>query len=610
MSGARRFGAALALLAVTLSFIGCSRPREEAPAPGGFVPAPSASVSYGKNTVLSFDLGAGAPESTDAGGLFGLPPARTYVGLLSAIRAAREDKKAGAVLVKLGGGGLEFARAEELSREFALVRQAGKPVVCHSHGIGHGDALFVTRACDSTWLSPAGGADTVGIASQVIFMKGLLDKLGVEADFIHMGKYKSFAEQFTRDSPSEEAREALNAVLGSLRGTWLGALKQHRPGLEAVIEDGPFTAKVAKQHRLIDAVGYESEAEEHAKQRGEADQVRAVFGPGASGSGGSGLAALVRSISGANRRSGSAARIAVVPAVGGIAMSSGGIGGGGIAKTTMTKTLRRLAEDDSVKAVVLRVDSPGGSALASDLLWEELKRLGEKKPLIASVGGMAASGGYYMAVAAREIYAERTSIVGSIGVVGGKFAIGGALAQHGIHSEIIAARPGPSAKARAAYLSPFEPWDDATRARMRELMEDTYGLFLKRVAEGRKLSVAQVEPHAGGRIWSGAQGHERKLVDHLGGLRDAIERARSLAGLPDDAPVTVEGGGESLLDVLGGDESASAEQVARAADQLTARRNQWLELVSEALLPHAQAFAPVMEGESRLLVMPYLIQLR
>lgn len=587
----------------------CSRPREEHSSESGS-PAPSASVSYGDKTVLSFDLSAGAPESTDAGGLFGIPPSRTYVGLISALKDAQDTEDVGAIYVSLGGGSLDWARAEELGRLFETLREGGKPVVCHAHAFGNSLSLFAARACDRIWLSPAGDVETVGLAGQIVFLKGVLDKLGVQADFLHMGKYKSFAEQFTREEPSPEARESLTVVLGSIRTTWIDSVKKQRPGAEVALEDGPWSADQAKTKKLIDDIGYESDALKDAKQRGTADKVRGVFGPNSSGGGGgNGLAALIRSISGANRRAAGADRIAVVPAVGGIAMGSGGFGGG-IAASSLTKTLRRLAKDDSVKAVVLRIDSPGGSALASDLLWHELMQVREKKPLIASVGSMAASGGYYMACAANEIFAERTSIVGSIGVVGGKFTFNEALASQGINAVTIPASPEPSAKARAAFMSPLEPWDDATRERMRQLMEGTYQLFLKRVADGRGLKVSDVEPNAQGRIWSGSQGKDKRLVDTLGGLRDAIERAKVLAKLEGDVPLTVEGGADGLFDILGGNDNASAEQLLAAAERAIAERESWLGKVTEPMLPHAQAFSPVLSGEHTLATLPYALILR
>jgi protease-4 len=193
--------------------------------------------------------------------------------------------------------------------------------------------------------------------------------------------------------------------------------------------------------------------------------------------------------------------VAVIPAQGAIAMESGGaFESGGITAKALTKTLRRLKKDESVKAVVLRIDSPGGSALASDLLWHELRELKKVKPLVVSVGGMAASGGYYMACAADRIIAEPTSIVGSIGVFGGKIVLSSALEEVGVHTETFPASPEPGAAARAAAQSPFSAWDDATRERIRAEMQSVYDLFITRVSDSRKMPREKVEEHAQGRI--------------------------------------------------------------------------------------------------------------
>ncbi len=258
------------------------------------------------------------------------------------------------------------------------------------------------------------------------------------------------------------------------------------------------------------------------------------------------------------------APIALVRAVGAISMSGGGGvfgGAGGITEHDLGRTIARLEKDDDVKVVVLRIDSPGGSALASDLIWHALMRVRAKKPIVVSVGDMAASGGYYLASTGTEIVADPASIVGSIGVVGGKVAIGGALEKIGVHVETFPAKRGDAkAASRAAYLSLFTAWDDPTRDRMLETMTSIYDLFLARVVEGRggKITLDHLKESAEGRIFSGRQGKERGLVDLLGGLDFAIERARVLAKLPPDARVGVVGQKGGFLDSLvdgGGDDS-------------------------------------------------------
>jgi protease-4 len=304
--------------------------------------------------------------------------------------------------------------------------------------------------------------------------------------------------------------------------------------------------------------------------------------------------------------------VAVVPMQGAIATDAGGpFGGGGISSTAMVKVLNRLARNDNVKAVVVRIDSPGGSPLASDLIWHELMLMRKKKTVIASVGGMAASGGYYIASAADRIYAEPASIVGSIGVFGGKLVLSPALKEIGITSVTFPASKAEGAAERAGYLSPLVAWDEPTRERVRALMQGIYDLFISRVAEGRKMPADKVLPNAEGRIWSGPQGLERGLVDKLGGLLEAIADARKAGGVDATTPVTVEGGPESLLDMLSlGDGDNDESHIAAALARYQARPLLPLDQLPEELRPFAAALGPLFRGESVVAALPYALTVR
>ncbi len=560
--------------------------------------------------VAEFDLSAGVPESI-GGGLFQPPPSRTYVALARSVEKIVDDPDVSGAFIKFGGATLGWAQTEELGALFQKVKKKGKPVVCHAHVLNNSSAAFALKACTRTWLSPAGGADTVGIAAQVMYMRGLFDKLKVGVDFLHVGKFKSGVEPFTREGPSEPARESLLETLGAIRAGWLDqATQAGKPdSVRAALEHGPWSPEEAKRQGLIDAVGFESEALIEAKKLSKTERVTGSYGSRAKSSQGPDIAELVRIIAGSNEGSTSRPHVAVVPAEGAIAMESGGaFESGGITARAMTKTIRRLKKQDSVKAVVLRIDSPGGSALASDLLWHELRELKKKKPLVVSVGGMAASGGYYMAVAADRILAEPTSIVGSIGVFGGKIVLSGTLEEIGVHTETFPASPEPGAAARAAAQSPFSMWDDATRERIRAEMQSVYDLFLSRVVEGRKLPREKVEEHAQGRIWSGKQGLERGLIDQLGGVTDAIRHALKLAQLPDDAPVTIEGDQDSLLEMLLVGENANEEQVRQALAAYQARSLVLKELPLSARR-YASALGPLAAGERVVAALPFGISL-
>jgi protease-4 len=316
---------------------------------------------------------------------------------------------------------------------------------------------------------------------------------------------------------------------------------------------------------------------------------------------------ILKLLSGVDADASGKPHIAVVPLSGSITMGSGEalFESDGISERGASRTIQRLIEDDAVRAVVLRIDSPGGSALASDLIWSRLRELGRTKPLIASVGGMAASGGYYLACAADRIVAESTSIVGSIGVVGGKIVFGPALEPLGIHT--VTLTPGPDAN-RVAYESPLVAWDDGTRERVREQMLQVYELFVDRVTEGRNIQRERVLEAAEGRVFSGRQGLERGLVDALGGLTDALDWARKEAGLDAQAPVTVEGQGDGLLATLGLDAEASAEQFAASVERRQKRLYGPLAAVPKEWLPWVVGLSPLLEQERVLTLLPVVLQ--
>jgi len=596
----------LALL-VPVLLCGCrARPRS-----GSFASKGHVSTAHGE--VIEVNLASGAPESLGSGGiLFQLPASRTYVGLVRALERARKDDDVTGVFVGLGTAELGWARSEELGHLLHQLGKQGKPVVCHADSLTNSSTWLLAAGCDRIWLSPAAEVDTVGIAAQMVYLKGALDKLKVQTDFIHMGKYKSAAEPITREGPSEPARISLTETLASIRKAWLDgiAASRKKKGIRDAMEHGPWSSGEAKDHGLVDAIGYESDAIKDAEKRGKADELTPVFGPQAAGRG-LDLAQLIRVLAGADQRSGGRPHIAVLPADGEITMEPGGmLSRGGISAKAIIKTLRRLEKDDSVKVVVLRIDSPGGSALASDLIWHELIELKKKKPLVVSVGDMAASGGYYMACAATRIVAEPTSIVGSIGVLGGKVALAPALAQFGINSYTFPASKAPGAAARSAYESALTPWDDATRERVREQMKRIYGLFLRRVAAGRKMKVAEVQKIAQGRIWTAAQAKSRGLVDDFGGLDRALSVARQLAHLDKRAPVTVEGASESLLERLMLGRHADARAVAEAVEREQARRAPLVRLLPRELRPFAASLSPMLSGEHVLAAMPYAVVIR
>jgi protease-4 len=561
--------------------------------------------------LVEIDLSSGASEGAGSG-LIQLPATRTYTGLVRALERALDDKLTAGVFVKLGAQGADLTRASEIGALLGRARDKQLPVVCHTHDYGNATSVLLLRGCSSIWVSAAGSIDTVGIAAELVHLKGLLDRLKIRADFLSMGRYKSGAEPLTRDAPSEAAVEELRLTLGSLRESWLAIADQGRPGkgVRDKLEQGPYTPEEAKSAGLVDHVGFESEAREEAKRLAKTQFQEVAFGPRSKSDGGFDIGELIQILSGADDGSGGRPRIVVVPAEGAIGMDAGGpLDSGGITAKALGRTLQRLRKDDSVKAVVLRIDSPGGSPLASDLVWHEMMELRKKKPLVASIGSMAASGGYYIACGAHKIVAPASSIVGSIGVFGGKIVIGDALRELGVNTFPIPANPAPGAAERAGYLSPFMPWDEGTRERVRASMQGIYDLFVARVALARKMPIDAVRAAAEGRIWSGAQGKERGLVDEIGGLSTALDLVRKLGSLPRDTPVSVEGQRESLLDLLLVGEGAEEADV-RAAIARLERERAWLAELPKSVRGYVGALAPLASGEPVVTALPFAVNVR
>lgn len=562
-------------------------------------------LSVSTGSVVEIDLANGVPESTSAGGgWFPLPASRTYTGLVRAIERIETDRDAKSVLIRFGGHRLNFAQVEELGELLAHVRRS-RPVVCHAHSLSNATLWLTLKGCDSTWLSPAGDVDAIGIGTQVVYFKKLLDSLGVKADFLAVGKWKSAAESFLRDEPSDAARQEWLETLGGMRQSWIEGVTAARPTATPNLENGPWGARAAVERHLVDELGDDIAAMDEAKRRGKTHNTRLSYGAGKKPGPELALTEMLRLLSGVDDGAAARAHIAVVPMAGAITMGSEGLfEGDGIVQLSTIRTLDRLIEDDDVRAVVLRIDSPGGSALASDLLWLRLRKLAEVKSLVVSVGAMAASGGYYLACAADRIFAEKTSIVGSIGVVGGKIVFGPALEQHGVHAVTLSPSPDPN---RVVYESPLVAWDDATRARILEQMTGVYDLFVDRVAEGRKLPRDQVHALAQGRIYTGQQGKELGLVDEIGGLAQALEWVRKQAGLERGTPITVEGPGDGLLAALGLDAQASVSEFSSAVERQ--RRKLWspMAMVPRQFAPLVAGVSPLLANERVLVLAPFVV---
>ncbi|MDB4944966.1 MAG: Protease [Labilithrix sp.] len=610
----RRLASAAALLALVTTAACEGRPSPNADGtPGEERPRKTGPA------IAVIDLSSGAPEQ-EAASLFGpVGRRRSFDELLRVIdeQAGESRKGTVAVLVKFGSAGIGAARASEIGERLEALK-AKKKVYCQGDDFSNATFMAAARGCSKIYVSPAGGVETVGIAAQILYMHRLLaDELKLSIDILQVGKFKGAEEPLTRDGPSPEARASLTGVLVDFRSAWLDAITKARPrpNMADILEDGPYSPNRAKELGLTDEVGYAIDALGAVKKESGAVREEVVFGPGAEEKDGD-LEELVRALAG---ESGDSGPIALLRLTGSIAMTTGGgiLGSrSGIAEKDVDRTLRQLEKDDDVKAVVIRIDSPGGSALASDLIWHHLMRVRKKKPLVFSVGDMAASGGMYLASAGDFIFAEPMSMVGSIGVVGGKVSVGDALERFGIHAETFAANTQrEGAGARAAHESLFSKWDEPTRQRMREGMTSVYELFLARVSEGRStrgrtISREKVAESAEGKVFGGLEGKKRGLVDEIGGLTAAIAKARELAKLPDAARVAVIGQKPTLLEALepgGGQAPESRVQAAALPSPMTV-----LERLAPDAVPFVSSMAPLVDSprERVLVAVPFAVTVK
>ncbi len=533
---------------------------------------------------------------------------------LDRLRKAQHDKSISAIYLHLDGLQIGWGKLDELTRAIAAVRQSGKKVFAYLEA-GETKDYLVALSCDEICLPDAGWLMLVGMRVEVSFYKDLLDKLGVKADFLQMGDFKSAAEPFTRNSLSPENRKQLESVLDDhfdhdLVARLIAGRKNKKWTPEQVkklIDQGPFTAKAALEKGLIDRIAYPDGLNGIFKASLRVDQVKVVKDYGKAKSEEldfSNPFALLKMLAPPKPTSSRKPKIAVIYAVGAINTGKGGrslMGGESVGSTTMVEAIRQAEEDKTVKAIVLRVDSPGGSALASDLIWNELRRC--KKPVIASMGDVAASGGYYISMAANKIYADPGTLTGSIGVIGGKMALAGLYEKVGIKTETI------TRGANVGLLSVDTGFSKSERIAMTALMRDVYDQFLDKALLGRKkagqkMTREQLVKLAGGRIWTGRQAKQNGLIDELGTLSDAIADAKKRAQMAPES--------EPELLILPKPRSALESLLELAdADVRLAARLQGVPVLAE-MQQHLRGAASLLQlrGERVWLVAPYGISVR
>ena len=460
---------------------------------------------------------------------------------LDRIRKARDAAPVKALYLQLDGLDVGWGKLDELRRAVADFRKAGKKAYAYLEGGTTKDYLLAT-ACDEVAMPEQAWLMLTGVRAEVTFYKELFDKVGVTADMLQMGEFKGAAEPYTRTQMSPQLRKQLEGVLDDhFEKGLVEAIRRGRQGqgvtaegVRKLIDEAPYTPKAAAAAGLIDRVAYKDAFEEAVKATLKADRVKIVRDYEKAKAKDVNLAnpfEFLKLLSPAKPASSSKPKVAVIYATGTIVTGKSTqelFGGASCGSTTMVEAIRQAENDKTVKAIVLRVDSPGGSALASDLIWHELSRC--KKPVVASMSDVAASGGYYISMAARKIYAEPGTLTGSVGVVGGKIVLGGLERKVGLRTDVI------SRGANAGLLSSDEPFSDSERKAFLALMKDTYEQFLTKALDGRKkagvaMTRETLESLAGGRVWTGRQAKANGLIDELGTLGDAVAAARALAGV-------------------------------------------------------------------------------
>src|SRR3954447_8506976 len=459
-------------------------------------------------------------------------------------KAAKDDSVSGIVLdiqsPRIGRG-----KVDELRGAISRFRKSGKKAYAMLDSAEPADYM-VACACDEIVMPETGVVMLPGIHAEATFFRGLLAKIGIEADFIHIGDYKGAAEPLTRDRFSAPVRENMTSLIDDLYDDMVTTVVKDRPltiaQAKQIIDTGLVTATRAKELGLIDRVGYRDTLKSDLAKKYKADSLVLVKNYGKKDvdtdfSGPMGFFKLMQAMMGGDSSTVDkrGKKIAVVYAVGPImeGKSEGGfMGSDTVGSTTTIEALRKANEDKQVVAIVLRVDSPGGSALASDLIWHETQVI--KKPIVASMGDVAASGSYYISMGAKKIFAAPSTITGSIGVVGGKLAMKGLFNKVGITTETI------ERGKNSGLFSSSGKFTESQRNVVTKMMEDMYGQFTSKAANGRNMPVEKLRKLAGGRVYSGRQAKDNGLIDELGTLHDAIAEAKKLAGLDASTDVRIE----------------------------------------------------------------------
>ena len=478
-------------------------------------------VELEKNTVLEFDMGLPIqdrePQSFSFASALEIDPEAYGLNtIIPAIEnAAKDDLVSGISIQNISAMG-GISNMHTLRKALVAFKESGKFIYAYGDYYSQLD-YYLASVADSIFLHPEGSVDFRGLSAEILYYKSAQEKSGISLEVIRNGKYKSAAEPFLNDYMSKENRSQIQSYMDDIWDTLLGDIATSRGLSEKILDTHAdnltgANAQKAISSSLIDGIATRRSYKEKLASRFEEGEMETTN--------------FVDYMSIAGRKEGKGSnRIAVLYAQGEIIYGEGGADM--IGQEKMIKALKKIGKKKNIKAVVLRINSPGGSALASELIWEEIEHLKETKKVVVSMGNVAASGGYYIAANAHEIVAEPTTITGSIGVLGVLPNINRLSKRWGINAEQV------TTNKQALQYSPFEPLPNTTRNEIKAGINQVYQTFLTRVADGRGMTKEEVHKIAQGRVWSGVEANAIGLVDHLGGLDLALERAAALAEIED-----------------------------------------------------------------------------
>jgi len=456
-------------------------------------------------------------------------PDQSLTGLLMQFKKAKVDKRIRGILLDVNMSAVGWGKAEEIRDAITDFRSSGKPVYAYIE-FGLNKEYYIATACDKVIVPPPGELFINGLAADVMFFRGSLDKLGIYPDIFQIGKYKSAGDTFTQKQMTDAHREFINSMLDDLYNRYINTIAQARhktpEEVRTLIDNAPYGAAKAKEVGLIDETLYRDDVEKQFKKLLNYKDTDTFI--------------LVRSseyrdVSPESLGLNKGERIAVIYASGEIGSGSSQNSPSGdqsIGSDTIAKALNDAAADKTLKAIVLRVDSPGGSGLASDIIWHAVEAANKTKPVVVSMSDVAASGGYYISASASKIVAQPSTITGSIGVVAGKPVVRGFYDWLGISNEYVLRGK------TAGMFRETEKFSDEERAKFEDWIKTTYYQdFVPKVAKGRNKDAQYVDSVGQGRVWTGAQARDRGLVDEFGGLDKAIQVAKQLAKIPADKGV-------------------------------------------------------------------------